>query len=200
MTDVLLFHHALGQTRGFHAFADSLRRAGHTVHTPDLYDGRTFETIEAGVDHARSIGFQTVLDRGVAAADDLPPALVYAGFSLGVMPAQKLAETRPGALGALLFDACLPVTEFAAAWPRGVPVEIHAMEHDPSFALEGDIEAARDLVASTRDAELYLYDGDRHLFADESLPWYDAAAAALLRERVLAFLDRVGSARSVRPA
>ena len=188
MAEVLLFHHALGQTAGVLAFADELRRAGHTVHTPDLYGGRTFGSIEEGVAHAREIGFGAIVERGERAADGLPAELVYAGFSLGVMPAQKLAQTRPGARGALLFDACVPPSMFGSDWPAELPVQIHAMDRDPSFVDEGDIEAARALVASAKHAELFLYPGDKHLFADSSLPWYDAGAAALLRRRVLEFL------------
>lgn len=188
MAEVLLFHHALGQTPGFHAFADDLRKAGHTVHTPDLYDGRTFATIDDGVAHARKIGFEEILERGVRTAGGLPPGLVYAGFSMGVMPAQKLAQTRPGARGALFFDACLPVSEFGETWPANVPVQIHAMDADPSFVDEGDIEAARALLQAAPHAELFLYPGDRHLFADRSLPSYDAGAAAKLEARVLEFL------------
>lgn len=188
MAEVMLFHHALGQTTGFHAFANDLRNAGHTVHTPDLFQGRTFDSIEAGLAYAGEVGFPNVIERGVRAADGLPAGLVYAGFSLGVVPAQKLAQTRPGALGALLFYSCLPVSEFGASWPPGVPVQIHGMDADPIFVGEGDVDAARALVASAPDAELFLYPGDQHYFADSSLPSYDAAAAALLRERVLEFL------------
>lgn len=188
MAEVLLFHHALGQTPGFHAFADELRRAGHTVHTPDLYDGRTFDTLDEGMAHATEIGFGNIVERGERAADDLPSGLVYAGFSLGVVPAQKLAQTRPGARGALLFYSCVPVSEFTNSWPTGVPVQIHGMDADPIFVDEGDIEAARALVASAEQAELFLYPGDQHYFADSSLPSYDASAAALLTRRVLDFL------------
>ena len=188
MAEVLLFHHAQGQTAGFLAFADELRQAGHTVHTPDLYDGHTFATLDEGVAYARGVGFGAILDNGVQAAEGLPADLVYAGFSLGVMPAQKLAQTRPGARGALLCESCLPVSEFSTEWPAGVPVQIHGMDNDPFFALEGDIDAARELVASTKDAELFVYPGDRHLFADSSLESYDADAAALLTQRVLDFL------------
>ncbi|MFN2467195.1 MAG: dienelactone hydrolase family protein [Gaiellaceae bacterium] len=188
MAEVLLFHHAQGQTAGFLAFADDLRRAGHTVRTPDLYDGHTFENLDDGVAHARQAGFGTLLERGVRAADELPGELVYAGFSLGVMPAQQLAQTRAGARGALLFHACLPTSEFGSAWPPDVPVQVHAMEADPFFVDDGDIDAARALVDSAEHAELFLYPGDQHLFADSSLPSYDADAAALLRERVLDFL------------
>lgn len=190
MAEVVLFHHALGRTSGVVAFADRLRGAGHTVHTPDLYDGRTFDTVPDGVAHAQEIGFDELVRRGVRAVEGLPADLVYAGFSLGVLSAQCLAQTRAGARGALLFDACVPVTEFGQAWPDGVPVQVHAMDADPSFVDEGDIEAARALVDSTPEAELFLYPGDRHLFADSSLPSYDAAAAELMEVRVLEFLDR----------
>jgi dienelactone hydrolase len=187
MAEVLLFHHAQGQTSGFLAFADELRRAGHTVHAPDLYDGRTFDALDDGLAYAEETGFGEVLERGVRAADGLPAGLVYAGFSLGVLPAQKLAQTRPGARGALFFHSCVPVSEFGT-WPAGVPVQIHGMEADPFFVDEGDIDAARALVDSAEQAELFLYPGGQHLFADASLPAYDADAAALLRRRVLGFL------------
>ncbi len=192
--EVLLFHHAQGQTRGFHAFADELRRAGHTVHTPDLYDGRTFPTLDEGVAYAQEVGFDQIMERGARAASELPAALVYAGFSLGVLSAQRLAQTRPGARGALLFYSCVPVRYFGAPWPTGVPVQVHGMDADPIFVGEGDIEAARELVSSTSDAELFLYPGDQHYFADSSLPSYDPDAAALLMRRVLDFLARVSGA------
>ena len=188
MAEVLLFHHAQGQTPGVVAFVDELRRAGHTVHAPDLYDGRTFESLDEGVAYAGEIGFGEIIERGVRAADGLPGGLVYAGFSLGVGPAQKLAQTRPGAKGALLFHACVPTSEFGSSWPADVPVQVHAMDADPLFVDEGDLDAARALVASAAHAELFLYHGDQHLFADASLPSYDADAAALLSRRVLEFL------------
>ena len=188
MAEVLLFHHALGLTPGVVGFADTLRSAGHTVHTPDLFDGRTFDSIDAGVAHAGEIGFGEVIERGVRSAQSLPDELVYAGFSLGVLPAQKLAQTRPGARGALLFYSCVPTTEFGPAWPPEVPVQVHGMDADPYFVDEGDIDAARALVASAPDAELFLYPGDQHYFADATLPSYDPDAAALLIRRVLDFL------------
>lgn len=188
MAEVVLFHHALGLTPGVVTFADELRRAGHTVHTPDLFQGRTFDTIEEGVGYARSIGFAEVIERGVRAVDELPTELVYGGFSLGEVVAQKLAQTRPGARGALLFYSCVPVSEFGSAWPNGVPVQVHGMDADPYFVGEGDIDAARALVNEAEDSELFLYPGDQHYFADSSLPSYDAGAAALLMQRVLAFL------------
>lgn len=193
MADIVLYHHAQGLTAGVAAFADDLRRAGHSVHTPDLYEGHTFATLDEGLAYAKSTGFDTILDRGLAAADGLGEALVYAGFSLGVMPAQQLAQTRAGARGALLFHSCLPVSEFGEAWPVGVPVQVHGMEADPFFADEGDLDAARELVGSTERAELFVYAGKEHLFADSSLPSFDQAATAVLMRRVLSFLEAIGS-------
>jgi dienelactone hydrolase len=189
VAEVLLFHHAQGLTDGVKAFADELRAAGHTVHTPDLYDGNTFESIDDGVGYAREVGFGTILERGRGAAEGLPNELVYAGFSLGGMPAQLLAQTRPGAKGALLFHAALPPAEFDSDWPEGVPLQIHFMEDDPWA--EEDLPAARAIADEVEGAELYLYPGDGHLFADSSLPDYDEEAATLLKQRVLAFLEQV---------
>ena len=187
MTEVVLYHHVQGLTEGVKTFADELRQAGHTLHTPDLFDGRTFDTIEEGMAFAREAGFDALAQRGVAAADEIDADTVYAGFSFGVMPAQQLAQTRPGARGAVLMYSCLPVSEFGDAWPEGVPVQVHGKEADPFF--EEDLEAAQALAESIDRAELFLYPGEEHLFADSSLSAYDAASAALLRERVLAFLD-----------
>ena len=189
MAEVLLFHHAQGQTEGFMAFAAELRRAGPTVHTPDLFDGRTFGSIDEGMTHVGQLGFGEIIDRGERAANELGDELVYAGFSLGVVPAQKLAQTRAGARGALLFYSCVPMSEFGTSWPADVPVQIHGMDADPFFVDEGDIDAAREIVESTENAELYLYPGDQHYFADSSLPSYDAGATALLTRRVLDFLE-----------
>jgi dienelactone hydrolase len=192
MAEVLLFHHAQGQTAGFQSFADELRREGHTVHTPDLYDGRTFETLDEGLAYAEEVGFGQIIERGARVAEALPSELVYAGFSLGVVPAQKLAQTRPGAQGALFFYSCVPISEFGTSWPADVPVQIHGMDADPIFVGEGDLDAAREIVESTEDAELFLYPGDQHYFADSSLPSYDKSAATLLEQRVLAFLKGRG--------
>jgi dienelactone hydrolase len=193
MAEVLLFHHAQGQTAGFHAFADELRRAGNTVHTPDLFDGRTFGSIDEGLAYVGETGgFGRVLERADGAAEELPNELVYAGFSLGVVPAQKLAQTRPGARGALLFYSCVPASEFGSTWPTNVPVQIHGMDKDPFFVEEGDVDAAREVVDAAEDGELFLYPGDQHYFADSSLPSYDEKATTLLTERVLAFLDERG--------
>lgn len=188
MAEVVLFHHAQGLTPGIIAFADQLRAAGHTVHTPDLFDGHTFDTLEEGLGYAGKVGFGAVTDRGVRAAEGLPAEVVYAGFSLGVVAAQQLAQTRAGARGALLFHSCIPVSEFGSSWPDGVPVQVHGMDADSFFVDDGDLAAARALVDEAADAELFLYPGEQHLFADSSLSSYDAGASALLTERVLDFL------------
>ena len=190
MTTVLLFHHAHGQTPGFLAFADDLRAAGHTVHTPDLYEGSTFADLDEGVANAGSVGFGEIIGRGTKAAQDLPPDVVYAGFSLGVLPAQSLAQTRPGARGALLYSGCVPPSEFGGPWPESVPLQIHMMDADPWG--EEDRPAAEALVKEVEDAELFVYPGSGHIFTEPGLADYDEQAAGLLMERTLAFLDRVG--------
>jgi dienelactone hydrolase len=188
VAEIVMYHHAQGLTTGVEAFASELRQAGHTVHVPDLYEGHTFGTLDEGIAYMQQTGSGTIRERAIAAAEGLSGALVYAGFSLGVMPAQQLAQTRAGAKGALLFYSCAPVSEFSDSWPAGVPVQIHGMDADPFFAGEGDLDAARALVDSAEQAELFLYPGSEHLFADSSLPSYDQAAASLLTRRVLDFL------------
>jgi dienelactone hydrolase len=187
VAELLLFHHAQGLTAGCLAFADDLRAAGHVVHAPDLYDGKTFSALADGVAYAEQVGFDTIVERGRLAAESLSNEIVYAGFSLGVLPAQMLAQTRPGAKGALLLHAAVPTSEFGGAWPQGVPLQIHTMEDDEW----GDADVARRLAEEIEGAELFLYPGDRHLFADNSLPDYDESAATLLEQRVLSFLDNI---------
>jgi dienelactone hydrolase len=190
MAELLLFHHAQGLTAGCLSFAAELRAAGHVVHAPDLYDGKTFTELADGMGYAQKVGFDTITERARLAADSLPNEIVYAGLSLGAMRAQMLAQTRPGAKGALLFHSCVAPSEFGGDWPEGVPLQIHLMEAD-EFALEGDLDAARELAETIESAELFLYPGDRHLFADNSLPDYDESAATMLKQRVLSFLDNI---------
>ena len=194
MAEIVLFHHVQGLTAGVSEFAVELQNAGHTVHTPDLFDGRTFITIDDGMAYARTIGFGALLDNGVTAAEalSLKGGVVYAGFSLGGMPAQRLAQTSPNARGALLFHACVAVSEFSERWPNDVPVQIHAMDADPFFTEEGgDLDAARELVASTSLAELFLYRGNEHLFTDSSLPAYEPTQTRLLIQQTLTFLSSI---------
>ena len=196
MAEVVLFHHVQGLTDGVRAFAEELRAGGHTVHTPDLFDGERPATIDDGIALVQGIDDEVLSERISRAMAGLPEGLVYAGFSFGVAIAQRLAQTKPGARGALLYESCLPLTgEWAIGpWPDGVPVQIHGMDQDPFFALEGDLDAARELVATVGPglAELFVYPGDRHLFTDSSLPSYDADATALVVQRSRELLDRVG--------
>ncbi len=194
MAEIMLFHHIQGLTPGVGELVDELRSAGHTVHAPDFFDGRTFASIGEGAAFANGEGHPDFAALADAAVEALPADVVYVGVSFGVMSAQRLAQTRPGARAAVLVDACVPVTgEWAfGPWPEGVPVQIHGMDADEFFAGEGDLDAARGIVEAVGpSAELFVYPGDRHLFVDSSLPSYDPDAARLLRERVLEFLDRV---------
>jgi dienelactone hydrolase len=195
MAEVVLFHHVQGLTDGMRAFANGLRAGGHTVHTPDLFDAERPATIDDGIALTRSIGADVLDERADQAVADLPGNLVYAGFSFGAGTAQRLAQTRPGARSALLYESCIPVTgEWAfGPWPEGVPVQIHGLDKDPFFAFEGDIDAARELVETLGPelAELFVYPGDRHLFVDNSLPSYLPDATALVMQRSREFLDRV---------
>ena len=182
MAEVVLFHHALGLTDPVRRFADALRRAGHTVHTPDLYDGRTFHTIDEGMTYADELGGpMAIVDRARAAVASLPGEAVYIGFSLGVLPAQALAQTRPGARAAVLCYSAVPLGEWGdnwpASWPNGVRLQLHILDGDEDF------EIAQRLAATVSGAELFVYPGGEHYFAE-----HDEEAAALLTERALDFL------------
>jgi dienelactone hydrolase len=196
MAEVVLFHHIQGLTPGVRAFADQLQSGGHTVHTPDLFNGEITATIEDGAALVDQLGMEELTARADRALEPLPAALVYAGFSFGAATAQRSAQTRPGARGALLYEGCLPISgEWAIGpWPAALPAQIHGMDKDPFFALEGDIDAAREIAAAAGPGlgELFVYPGDVHLFTDSSLPTYDRTATALVIERSLAFLGRLG--------
>ena len=191
MAEVVLFHHVQGLTEGVRGLAEEVRAAGHTVHAPDFFDGATYASIDEGFAALKAKGAGAQAAWADAVVANLPSALVYLGISLGVMPAQRLAQTRPGARGAVLLEACVPPGEFGTGWPDGVPVQVHGMERDPFFGLEGDLEAASDLVAAVDDGELFVYPGEVHLFTDSSLPSYDEAATRLVVERTLGLLARV---------
>ena len=195
MAEVVLFHHVQGLTEGVRSLAQELRQGGHVVHTPDLFDGSRPGSIDEGVALTQRLGHDELGKRAGHAVADLPKDIVYAGVSFGASQAQRLAQTRLGARGALLYEGCVPISgEWAfGPWPDGVPVQIHGSEGDPFFALEGDIDAARELVETVGPemAELFVYPGDQHLFIDSSLSSYDLGAAALVVQRSRQFLDRV---------
>lgn len=182
MAEVVVFHHALGLTESVQRFATALNDAGHTVHTPDLYDGRTFETIDDGMAYSEELGGpMAIVERARTAVMPLPSEVIYVGFSLGVMPAQSLAQTRTGAEGAVLCYAALPLGQWGdnwpATWPEGVRLQLHILDGDEDF------EIAQELATTVRGAELFVYGGTEHYFAE-----HDDQAAALLTERVLDFL------------
>lgn len=183
---MILFHHALGLTDGVRAFAERLRAEGHDVVLPDLFDGTTFRTIEQGVAHAEAIGFEEIIARGEAAVAHLGLGLVYGGFSLGALPAQKLGQNRGGAKGVLLYEGGVPLSALGERWPDGVPLQIHAKEDDAW----SEVPVLHELARSVPGAELHLYPGSDHLFTDASLDSYDAEATELVIERTLSVLRR----------
>jgi len=188
MTAVILFHHVQGLNDDVRAFADELRAAGHEVHTPDVFEGQTFATLPDGIAHIQEIGFDTVLERGRSAVEGLPAEVVYIGISLGVMPAQLLAQTRPGARGAVFLQSAVPPAAFDSPWPAAVAAQIHLTERDPEvLPPNSDLAAAHAFAGTEEGVELFLYPGDEHLFWN-----YDDDAAALLKERVLAFVANSG--------
>jgi len=194
MTDVVLFHHVQGLTPGVRTFAAELAGTEHTVATPDLFGGRTFATLAEGLAFARTLDDDAVEREVDAFVATLPPAVVVAGVSWGVAAAQRLAQTRPGVLGALLFEACYPLGPNGfGVWPDGLPVQVHGKAGDEFFALEGDLEAARELAAAAGPGrgEVFTYPGDAHLFVDSSLPSSDAGATALAVQRARELLARV---------
>ncbi|MGC5627244.1 dienelactone hydrolase family protein [Georgenia sp. Z1344] len=193
MVDVVLFHHVQGLTEGVRALAELLSAGGrHSVVTPDLFDGRTFGSIEEGFAAFTEIGEDVVLQRAARAVDEVERP-VYAGISLGVMVAQRLLQQRGDARGALFLEGAMPVSgEWAdGPWPAGVPAQIHGMDDDEFFAHEGDIDAAREIVAAVGPGrgELWTYPGSAHLFTDSSVPQHDPGATAIVVERAVAFLD-----------
>jgi dienelactone hydrolase len=196
MTEVVLFHHVQGLTDGVLALAEGLRAGGHEVHTPDLFEGERAASIEDGFAITKRIGKDALAERAEKAVAGLGEGLVYAGISFGVGYAQQFAQTRAGARGALLYEACYPITgEWAfGPWPEGVSVQVHGMEKDPFFGLEGDVDAAREIVETvgSERGEVFVYPGDQHLFTDSSLPSYDADATAQVIVRSRDFLDRLG--------
>jgi dienelactone hydrolase len=190
VADVVLFHSALGLTEGVRIFADRLRAGGHRVTVPDLFEGRTFGSLEDGVAHAEALGTPVIAERGAAAAADLPEGLVAAGFSLGVLPAQKVAQTRAGARGALLYASAVPAAVFSPSWPAGVGLQMHLVEKDPWA--EEDLPAAEELAATVAGAELFRYPGSGHLVCEQGFADYDEQICRQILERSLAFLERVG--------
>lgn len=189
MTEIIVLHHALGLTAGVEAFGNALAVAGHDVVTPDLFDGATFDTVDAGVAHAQTIGFDAIAEIGARAADACGDQIVVVGFSLGVLPAQKIAQQRPGVAAAVLCHSAIPLGFFGETWPSGVALQIHAGERDPF--VEEDREAIDQLIGTAPNSELHWYDTSAHLVADATSTDYDAPLASLIVTRTLEFLARL---------
>ena len=185
MADILLFHHVCGRTAGIEALAERLRAGGHTVTVPDLLDGHTFATVDEGVEHVEAVGFDTVVARGVAAAEGLPDDLVHVGVSLGSMPAMRLAVQRPGARGVVCLEGIVSPTHYGA-WPVGLPLLAHAMRDDDW----AEVPILETVVADC-GGDLHLHDGSDHLFTDASLAAHDPAATDVVVDSILDWLDRV---------
>jgi dienelactone hydrolase len=189
MAEVALFHSAQGLRPGVVGFADDLRKGGHVVHTPDLFDGAVFERLDEGIAFRDEIGIPELIRRAGEAVAELPPTTAMAGFSMGASAAAYLAAHRPEGRGHVQMHAAIPPRELGVdAWPP-VPVQVHFAVDDPWV----DADELRSLSEAVRaagvDFEEFSYPGDGHLFADPDLPEYDEASSQLMRRRVLAFLS-----------
>src|SRR5215217_2015331 len=197
MAEIVLFHSALELRPGVTAAAYRLRAAGHTVHVPDYYDGEVFDDLDEGLRKCDALGYAEIVRRAREAVAELPAGLIFAGFSLGAVPAELLAASRPGARGALLIHSAIPVEalgEFGVErWPEGVPVQVHYADDDPWVEAE-EVEALGDAVGRAGAAfEEHTYPGSGHLFADPDLPEYDRASSEAMWRRAITFLDRAGA-------
>lgn len=185
MAEIVLFHHAGGLTEGVRAFARTLGEAGHIVHTPDLFDGRTFADVHDGVAYADSVGEDVFAARAAEIVAPMASDLVYGGMSMGAARAAEQVLARPGARGAFFLYGAIAPSWWDTPWPPDVPSQAHVTEGDEWR--EPEVEAA--YGTEVPSAQLFVYPGSGHLFAEPGHPDYDAAAAGLATERVLAFLS-----------
>ena len=184
MAEIVLFHHAGGLTDGVVAFAEMLRDAGHAVHTPDLFGGRTFADVHDGVAYADSVGEEIFAARATESVSPMAADLVYGGMSMGAARAAEQVLARPGAKGAFFLYGAIAPSWWEATWPAGVPSQAHVTNGDEWR--EPDAEA--EYLAEVPGAELFVYPGSGHLFAEPGHSDYDEEVAALATRRVLAFL------------
>jgi len=187
MAEIVLFHHAGGLTDGVRSFAQRLRDAGHTVHTPDLFDGRTFDDVAEGVAFAQGAGEGTFARRAADAVADLPTDLVYGGMSMGIARAAERVLERPGARGAFFLYGAVDPAWWDATWPDGVPSQAHVTADDPWR----EPEAEEAYTASVAGGELFAYPDGGHLFAEPGHPDHDPQTADLATRRVLDLLARI---------
>jgi dienelactone hydrolase len=188
MTSIALFHSALGVRPGISEAAARLRAAGHQVSVVDQYDGLVFDDYAKGIAYTEQVGFPALMQAALDGVSELPDGFVAAGFSNGAGMAEYVA-TRRRCAGLLLFSGALPLNMLGAAWPTGLPVQIHYSLDDPFRRQEWIDAVAADATRGGGRVETFDYPGTGHLFTDPSLPTeYDPGATELLWQRALAFL------------
>ncbi|MEV0307719.1 dienelactone hydrolase family protein [Nonomuraea fuscirosea] len=176
MARILLLHSMYGLRPAVHQAADRLRAAGHTVHVPDLYDGRVVDTAEEGIAIKDEIGRDELLKRAVAAAAPLSAdGLVYAGFSLGAAIAQNLALGDEQSRGLLLMHGTSDMAEGVSA--DDLPVQLHVADPDTYEPVDWLNAWYLRMRQARADVEVFRYPGAGHLFTDPDLPDHDPEAA-----------------------
>ncbi|RRD46733.1 dienelactone hydrolase family protein [Tessaracoccus sp. OH4464_COT-324] len=194
MTEIVLFHHALGLTDGVRQFADQLRSRGFAVRTPDLFEGRVFSSVEEAFQYVERVSCATLLQRAEESCVEIHGRIIFGGFSLGVVPAQHMMLAKPS-IGGLLFHGFTPFEADTSDWPQ-LPMHVYAMAEDPLFVGDGDIEAVREAQAVLPQLELHLFEGRKHLFTDSSTGDYDAFATQQVLDHVI---DAVQGMRAASP-
>ncbi|MFD3944573.1 dienelactone hydrolase family protein [Streptomyces sp. NPDC058579] len=186
--DIMLFHSTYGLRPAVEAAAERLRAAGHQVHVPDLFGGRTADTVEEGMALQKEIGKEELLKRAIlAAAPYSERALVYAGFSFGASVAQTLALGDDKARGLLMLHGTSDIAENASA--DDLPVQLHLADPDPFESHDWLTSWYLQMGRAGADVEVYRYPGAGHLFTDPDLPDWDEAAAEQTWTIALAFLE-----------
>lgn len=196
MAQVLLFPSVLGVRRGVTDLAEALTGSGHSVTTVDLLDGETFDEYEPAMARSETVGFPAQMSAAVERAKGVTGAFVAVGFSNGAGMAQWVSSQRPDdARGVVMIGGGLPMRFLGAAWPPGVPGQVHVTSEDPFHAedkqLDGELED--DVERAGGDYAFVEYQGAGHLFNDPTLPReYQPEEARILTRRVLEFVDEVG--------
>lgn len=187
MAAIILVHSALGLTDTVLRWADEMRDEGHEVETPDLYGGDIYTDLDEGVERADSGEMESYVSIARDHLQGLEGDHVYVGFSLGAAVSQILALTDPAARGVVLMHAALPPSVIpGAAWGKHLVGQLHYAVDDPWCEAEEVQAFVR--MAPDDTLEEFKYDGSAHLFGFEESPEYDSYQAALMHERVLAFL------------
>ncbi|WP_061963326.1 dienelactone hydrolase family protein [Demequina aurantiaca] len=188
MTQVVLLHSALGLTEDVKEWADGLRGQGHEVHVPDLFDGDTFDSIDAGVDRVDSLGMVGHLERARELTAGVEGPRVYIGFSFGGALAQILALQEPDAVAAVVLHGAMSPAWFdITTWPTRLRMQLHYMSDDEW--VEQDEVAALRALAPAGAIDEFTYPGESHLYAFANFDDYDEQASELTFERIAEFLD-----------